>query len=726
MPDFGAYLSPRSVAVIGASDDDTILRGRLMRVITGQPYKGRIYPISRRTDMIMGLKTWPSVADTPEPADLAILIIPAEYVVGALEECAAAGVKAAHIITSGFAEEPGETGARHQARIREIAEAHDMVICGPNSQGFMNAGINLTATFSPAARHFSGDLLPASARGGRVSVVAQSGGLGFSFFDHGRPKGIPFHHVVTTGNEAAVEHLDIVEHLIDSDAADVFLIFMEDVKTPAKLFRVGEKALRAGKPIITCKVGRSDAGQRAAASHTAALAGAHSGYRAVFDRYGIIESDELDEMVDIAMGFSRWGDLLPAGRRIGITTSSGGAGGLMADAVSEARLLVPELDEPTQDVIKAHLPSYGYAHNPVDATAQAVRQLGYFRLNAMVAASDEIDAIVSITSARDGRLVVDSREDLIRLREEFDKPVIFYSYTEPAPEAVDTFAEAGVPLIWNARHCAVTLAAMATYRETRERFLRAPQVTTGLSSDAIAQVGAALAEAGPVLTECEAGPVLAAGGLPWAGGRLARSAEEAGGIAAEMSGSVALKIQSPDILHKTEAGGVVLGVDGGQAVREAARNMLHSVAARFPTASVQGVLVQPMAGRGVEMVLGVRRDPQFGPMLMAGLGGVLIEVLKDAVYAPAPVTVDEAERMLGRLKGRAILDGVRGQPAADVSALVQVMTTLSELAAELGDGIEELDLNPVIVHPAGQGVTIADALLIRREASEPVPAPVQP
>lgn len=710
MPDLDAYLNPKSIAVFGASNDETILRGRLMTVLTKQPYPGRIYPVSQSADEVMGLKAYRRIADMPEVPDLAMLIIPAAYCVEALEECAAAGVRSAHIITSGFAEDTGDEGATRQAEIRRIARDHDMAIVGPNSQGFMNAGLNLTATFSPAARSFTGSLLPEYRQDGFVSVVAQSGGLGFSFFDHGRPKGLPFNYVVTTGNEAAVEHLDVVDHLIERDETDVFLIFMEDVKTSEKLRAVGEKALRAGKPLIVFKVGSSDAGQRAAVSHTAALAGAHAGYLALFRKYGIIECAEQDEMVDIAGGFSHWGPRLPAGFRAGIVTSSGGAGGLMADALSAAGLLVPELDAATRAEIDQHLPSYGNSQNPVDATAQAVRELGHYRLNAMVAASPEVDAIVSITSATDGPAVLRARDDLVRLKREMDKPVLFYSYTNPAQASIEAFAEAGIPLIWNARHCARTLYEMAHYREVRERFLQPVEVDTGGD---VAKARQILSDAPRVLTEHRAGAVLDALGLPWCGGELVVSPDEAADAAARAAGPVAMKIQSPDILHKSDAGAVAVGVAPPEA-EETFHRLMRNARAHAPDAEFEGILVQPMAKPGVEVILGIQRDPHFGPMLMVGLGGVLVEVLKDVAFAPVPLSASEAQALLDRLKGRAMLDGVRCAPPSNVPALVDVMVQLSGFVEACRDMIEEIDLNPVFVHPAGEGISIADALIVKR------------
>lgn len=716
MPDLNAYLTPKSVAVIGASNNDETLRGRIMTVMLGHDYAGAIYPISQSAESVMGLKAYRHIGDAPGPVDLAVLIIPARYVPDALRDCGRAGVRAAQIITSGFAEEAGADGARQQAAIRDIAREFDMAVCGPNSEGFANTRAKLAPTFSPAMHGNEVALIPDYRSDGFVTVVAQSGGVGFAFFDHGRPKELPFNYVVTTGNEAALEELDFVDHLIDRDETDVFLLFMEDVKTPEKLARVGEKALRAGKPIIVAKVGRSDAGKRAAASHTAALTGSYAGYQAMFERYGYIESQELEEMVDIAGCFSHWGELLPRGKRIGVTTASGGAGGMMADALSLAGLELPVLDAETRASIDAHLPSYGTSQNPVDATAQAVRALGYHRLNAMVGASPEVDAVVSITSAKNSATAERNRDALAELKRTAQKPVFFYSYTLPARKSVEIFGRSGVPLISNLRNCARAIGAMADYHTTRERFLTAPKVRTDASPPAAA-LADKLRRAGPVLCEYEAKALLTAYGLAASTHRLARDADAAVDAARAIDGPVAMKIQSPDILHKTDAGGVLLDVLGEAEVRAGFERLQAGATAYKADADVHGVLVEPMARDGREVILGVSRDAAFGPMLMAGLGGVHVEVLRDVAFAPAPLRPTEAERLLGSLKGRPLLDGRRGETPADIPALIALMEKLSRFAADFVEEIEEIDLNPVVVHPAGDGVTVADALIVKRRSN---------
>lgn len=463
-------LWPRSVAVVGASSDTGGLRGRIMQVMMGHPYAGRVYPVSRRETEMWGRKAYPSVGELPETPELAVLIIPARFVPDELERCGAAGIKAVVIPSSGFAEEPGETGARLQREVRAIAARHGMAVNGPNSEGFANLAAALCPTFSPVVEADGGPLRPPPGRArGQVAVIAQSGGMGFAFYDRGRARNLAFRYVVTTGNEACLEAFDYVDFMLDEGETDVFLLLLEDVKTPATFARVAEKALRAGKPLIVSKIGSSAAGMRAVAAHTAADAGRHEDYRALFERYGMIEGRDLDEMLDIASAFVAFGSRLPAGRRVGICTASGGGGGWLADACVEAGLEVPELDAATRATIDAHLPPYGNSQNPVDGTAQAIFSLGYAELARMVAASPRVDGVMAVASTRRAHTLERDRAALSALARTTDKPIFIWSYTQVAGESAAILAEAGFPLFSNMHNCARTMRLMADYRVARER-----------------------------------------------------------------------------------------------------------------------------------------------------------------------------------------------------------------------------------------------------------------
>ena len=717
MPDIGKMLWPKSVAVVGASSDVHGLRGRILEIILSHPFGGKVYPVSRSATEVQGLKAYASIEELPEPVDLAILIIPAQYTPAQLERCGRAGIKSAVILSSGFAEE-GETGMRMQDEIAAIAHRYDMAVSGPNTEGFANIPASFCPTFSPAMDKNAGPIKPARALGkGQVSVISQSGGLGFAFFDRARPRNFTFRHVVTTGNEAALEVFDFVDYMLDEGETDVFLLLLEDVKSPEKFGRVAEKALRAGKPIIVSKIGQSEPGSRAVASHTAALAGSQAAYRAMFDCYGLIETHELDEMIDLAVGFLACGDRLPAGNRVGICTSSGGAGVWMTDACATAGLEVPVLDETTRKSIDVHIPSYGSSQNPVDSTAQGVHKMGYATFAQLVAQSSLVDGVVIVVTARRSAFLEGDLEKLKELRKNVRKPVFMWTYTLPADRSVEILNEAGYPLFTSAIGCARTMRAMVDFRDLHERTIRKKPAEMPAPHPGCAKVRAALATKDTVMTEWHTRALLEAYGIGGGARTLARSAAEAETAAKAVRRPVALKVQSADIPHKTEAGAVLLNV-GADEAHVAYERVFANAMRHAPTAHIEGVLVEAMAPAGRELILGINRDPCWGPLLMVGLGGVLVEVLRDVVLAPLPLDRDAAMALLARLKGAAVLGPYRGMPAADTEALADLMVRLSQFALDHAEAIAQIDLNPVIVHSKGHGVSVVDALIIKNAAHQ--------
>jgi acyl-CoA synthetase (NDP forming) len=721
VPDIAKLLWPKTVAVVGASSDTNGLRGRILEIILSHPFAGKVYPVSRSATEVQGLKAYASIDALPEPADLAILIVPAQYIPAELERCGLAGVKAAVILSSGFAEEPGEAGLRMQAEIAATARRYDMAVTGPNTEGFANIAAALCPTFSPAMDKNAGAIRPARALGrGQVSVISQSGGLGFAFFDRARPRNLAFRHIVTTGNEAALDVADVLDYMLDEGETDVFLLLLEDVKSPEKFKCAAEKALKAGKPLIVGKIGQTEPGRRAVASHTAALAGSQASYRAIFEHYGLIEGRDFDEMIDMAAGFLACGDKLPAGKRIGICTSSGGAGVWMADACAAAGLEIPVLDDATRKAIDVHLPSYGTSQNPVDSTAQGVHKVGYAEFARLVGLSPLIDGVIVVVTARRSAFLENDLPKLQKLGRESKKPVFMWTYTLPSDRSVEILNEGGYPLFTGALGCARTMRVMADYRSLRERLLR-PTESATIAAPARDKVRASLAKSGAVLSEWQARPLLAAYGIG-AGdaGTLARSADEAEAMAKILARPVALKVQSADIPHKTEAGAVALNISGDGA-RAAYERVLAAAKKYAPKARIDGVLVQPMAAPGREVILGINRDPTWGPLLMVGLGGVLVEALGDIALAPVPLDRAAVAALLGRLKVASVLGAYRGAPEADTDALIELMVQLSHFAANHADEIAEIDLNPVIVHTKGQGVSVVDALIVKQPPRQAQP-----
>ena len=710
MADLSAFLSPKTVAVIGASPDTTSLRGRIMKVLLCHDFKGKVFPISRSHPEIMGLKAFPTISDVPEQVDLAVLIIPAIYVADTLEECAKHRVKSALILSSGFAEDSSEDGDLLQKKLLDISKRTNMVISGPNSEGYANMALKLCPTFSPAVDGENIELMPSWPAKKRIAVIAQSGGMGFSFYDRGRPKNLPFSYVITTGNEACLESLDIVEYLIDSDEADIFLMFMEDVKTPSKLSYVAEKALSVGKPIIVTKIGHSDAGIRAAASHTASLAGSYQIYKSIFERYGIIEGSDIEEIVDIAAGFVYFGDRPPSGKRVGIFTASGGGGGWMADSCASNGLEVPILDNTTRANIDQYLPSYGTSQNPVDGTAGVINQIGYARISEMIAEASNVDTVVTIASTRVSHKLVSEKEKLLEVSRTTNKPIMFWSYTLPHQESAQVLAETGFPLFTDLRNCTKTIATMHDYTVYRDKFLEKRNV---LSNDRQYpdELLNLIKNAPENIVEYKAMSILFEAGIKTQKSILVQSEDEAILATKTIGKAVALKVQSPDIPHKSQAGGVVLNIDSHTDVAQQFKSMQSTISQNFPKAIIDGFLIQEMSEPGLEIILGINNREGFGPILMVGFGGIHVEKTRDVAFAPVPLGEDDCNQLLKKLKGSVLLDADK----YDVPALIDLMTSLSNFAESTSDYIGEIDLNPVLVHSKGQGVTVIDALMFKHQ-----------
>jgi acyl-CoA synthetase (NDP forming) len=715
MPDLKPLFAPESVAIVGASADTHTLRGRTTQFLIEHGYPGRIYPVTRSRPEVFGLRSYATVAELPEAPDLAVVIVPAAYVVETLEECGHKGVRAAVVISSGFAEERGEAAQAREQALRQVIERSGIIVCGPNSEGIVNPLKPLVATFSPVFHDPKQSLFPLSSKSRAIAVSCQSGALTFAFLSRGRPRQLRFTYQASAGNQTCLEAHDYIEWLIDTGGADVFLAYLEGIRDPARFRAVADKAASAGKPLILAKVGRSEAGRRAAASHTGALADSGAVDDAIFRHHGIMRGEDLDHMLDIAAAFAFC--KLPRGNRVAVITGSGGSAVWMSDILSAHGLELPVLEEELQQRLMALLPSYASAQNPVDGTAQAIHEVGYAKLVEIVRESKRIDTILLIGSLANEATAKTRAVELAEVTGTTEQPILLSTYTTATEGAMAAFAEAGIPCYTSMPSCARAIRALVDYAAFQAR-LRQPKAVAATPPDERDAIGRAFAAAGPVLTEAEAKALLAGYGVPRPPEALVTSPEEAVAAAARIGGLVALKVQSPDIAHKTEAGAVALGIAGDKAVRDAYQRVLTSAKAAHPDAAVHGVLVQAMAPPGREIILGVTRDPTFGPMLMVGLGGIHVEVLRDVAFAPVPIGPGEALALLGELRGTALLDSVRGAPPADRAALAELMAALSLFAADHAEMIEEIDLNPVIVHPEGQGLTVVDALIVKRIPEE--------
>jgi acetyltransferase len=697
-----SFFAPEAIALIGASRDLEKIPGRLLSMLRKNGFPGKLYPINPNYGDIDGLKCFPAIADVGQPIDLAIVSIPARAVLGALAQCADAGVKNAVIISSGFAEEGGDSAAMQDA-IAALAKKTGMRISGPNAEGFYSQAERVAATFSPTVDVKPNDR-PFVASKRRIGIVAQSGGIGFAIYHRAKAIGVALSYVVSAGNEADLGAGEFFEYLVQDSSTDVILLFIEGIRDVDRFLAAARRAGEIGKPVIVTKVGRSGAGERAAASHTASMAGWSAAYDAVFEKYGFIISNDLDEAVAIAAVLTT--NPLPKGDRVAVLTVSGGAGIWGADTVSMQGLQVPELSLSIQNEIAKLLPSYGSTRNPIDVTAQGVHSGGLQRSIDLLDASNEVDAILVVQSFSNETRVPFKQAELKPIIDAQRKPIVFYSYTLPSDFARRELAASGVIVLSGLTYAAVAIRKLVE----RARFKLAPPVDAAAAGSP--DVSAHLTSA--TLSEADSKALLRAAGIALPDEVLVREKSALDAAIAHVGFPLVMKVQSPDIPHKSEVGGVRVNIATKGEVFLAFEALLENARRHRPDAAIQGVLVGPMAKKGVEIIIGTMLDKTFGAMIMVGLGGITTELFGDVIYRPAPVSVVEAASMLAGLKAAPLLNGFRGAAKADVAALSQLIAQVSVLAAAYREHIAEIEINPVLVHPEGQGVTIVDALVVRK------------
>jgi acetyltransferase len=700
------FFSPDSIALIGASRDLEKIPGRLLSMLRKNEFPGKLYPINPNYGDIDGLKCFSTIAEVGQPIDLAIIIIPARTVLGALEQCAAVGVKNAVIISSGFAEEGGDSAAMQDA-IAALAKKTGMRISGPNAEGFYSQIQRVAATFSPTVDIEPNEpKLVASRR--RIGIVAQSGGIGFAIYHRAKALGIALSYVVSAGNESDLGAGEFFDFMVQDASTDVILLFIEGIRDVDKFLAAARRAAEIGKPVIVTKVGRSGAGERAAASHTASMAGWSAAYDAVFAKYGFVISNDLDEAVTIAAVLTT--NPMPKGDRVAVLTVSGGAGIWGADTVSMQGLQVPELSAPIQAEIAKLLPSYGATRNPIDVTAQGVHSGGLQKSIDLLDASDasdEVDAILVVLSLSSDTRMPFKQAELKPVLDAQNKPIVFYSYTLPSHFARTQLAASGAVVLSGLTHVGVALRQMVA----RSKFKMAPEVA--ITATPPRDISAHLKAAS--LSEADSKALLRDAGIALPDEVLVTEKGALDGAIARVGFPLVAKIQSRDIPHKSEVGGVRVNIATKGEVFLAHEALLDNARRHRPDAAIQGVLVGPMAKKGVEIIIGTMCDATFGAMIMVGLGGITTELFRDVIYRPAPVSADEAAAMLGELKAAPLLNGFRGAAKADVTALSRLISQISLLAARYDAQIAEIEINPVLVHPEGQGVTIVDALVVRKK-----------
>jgi acetyltransferase len=679
-------LRPRTIAVVGASRSPHTIGHQVLANLIEHRYTGSVFPVNPHASSVHSVKAYPSVAAIPDVVDLAVIVVPRPQVLGVAEECGRAGVRGLVVISAGFKEVGGE-GVEAERRLVEIVERHRMRMVGPNCMGVLNAhpDLSMNATFAPTMPPF-----------GHAAFVSQSGALGVSVLDYAAEYGIGFSQFVSVGNKSNVSGNDLLLHWENDPDVQVILMYVESFGNPRKFFEIASRITQA-KPIIALKSAKSKAGARAASSHTGALAASDTAVDALLAQTGVLRAGSIEELFDMAMAFS--GPSLPRSRRTAVLTNSGGPGILAADALEAHALELVDLQESTVAKLKPLFPPEASIRNPLDMIASATAANYQTALDAILG-DEHVDSAVAIFVPPLGIRQEDVAESIVRVAQQHQqKPVLAVLMgKEGLPQGKAELHRAGIPAYIFPESAARALAALRRHREWRAR-PDVPAREIAVDRSRVAAIAARARAAGRAkLSEVEALEVLAAYGIPAAPARLARTADAAARAAAEIGFPVVLKIVSPEIVHKTDVGGVRPNVDSITELKMACAEMFDAVRQRAPNATIDGILVQRMIDGGRETIVGVTRDPSFGPLVMFGLGGVLVEAIRDVVFRIAPIRPLDAHDMLRAIRGVAILDGIRGAPPVDFAALADVLLRVSQLAMDAPE-IAELDINPLLALP---------------------------
>ncbi len=701
-------VNPRSIAIMGASETSMYGKG-IINALRNQHYPGKIFPINPKRDEVLGVKCFKTLSAIEEEVDLAIVIIGRNQVFAALEECEKKRVKGVLIITSGFAE-ADEEGKALEARVREFALAKNLPVWGPNCAGFANFRDGVIATL---LREEGREFLS-----GRAGFVSQSGALVMALIGTARDKGLGLNYAISTGNEVDLETTDFIEYMLHDPSNRVVAAFVEGFKDIKKFVSVTELALEKGTPLCILKVGRSQLGERAAASHTGSITGADVAYETLFQRNGVIRAIDTDELIEMAKVCSL--AKRPSSNGIALITSSGGLGSLSADLCADYGLNLADLSPKTREKLIGleELLTFGSVANPIDVRGQGIRALE--KVLPIVVADDQFGMVVIAMSysavGKEANGVATVVRDAV-LRTDSEKPVfvLWVGRRQRTPEVLEGFEileGAGIPVFSEPQKCWKAIRKLLDFERARVRYLEKKQRPVTQTLTHAEEVRSVLDRGKGMLVESDFKEILALYGISVTRERIAGSPGEAAEIAAGLGYPVALKVMSPQLLHKTEAKVIELNVAGPDQLRSAYEKILRNASTYDIACRVRGVLVQEMVRPGVEVILGMKKDPQFGPLALFGLGGIFVEIFKDVSFFFPPITRSEAHELIQRVKGYPILQGARGRKQADIPALVETMVQFSHLCVDTCRMFKEIDLNPLIVAESGSGLKVVDALMV--------------
>lgn len=694
---FQTLFYPKSVAIVGASTKEGSVGNDVVKNLVKDGFEGAIYPVNPKAEELCGVKCYPNLTAIGAPVDLMIIVVPAVAVPGVLEEGAALGIKSAIIISAGF-KEIGHVELEDQ--VRDICKKNDITLIGPNCLGIINAEAKLNASFAP--------IMPAA---GSIAFISQSGALCTAILDRAANLKIGFSKFMSIGNKAVVDELAILEYLANDPQTKVIAMYVEQLVNAPKLRAAISKLTHGAnpKPVIILKSGRTSAGAGASASHTGALAGNDAAYDALFAQSGVIRALSVSQLFDYIQAFID-NPLVPA-KKVAIITNAGGPGVLTTDEVILDNLSLANLKEETVAHLKSVLPPAANPHNPIDVLGDA--HADRYQLALEAALGDEnVEAAVVILTPQSTTEIELTAEAIIAAKNKFNKPVVVsFMGGDIVKPGVSKMRQGGVSTFTFPEQAVGALKALdAFYHDSRQPESKLFNFTD-VNKAKVANIFAAAKQAGKTsFPEFEAVEILAAYNLPLLKSKVVTSAAEAEAYAKEINIPTVMKIVSQDILHKSDAGGVALNITVDNAASEY-EAMMARVSKNKPEAKLDGILMVEMASKGIELILGSMKDPSLGSMAMVGMGGIYVEILKDVAFGLAPLTEADAERLIKGLKSYPILAGARGQSGADVPALIECFGRLSQLLTDFPE-IKELDINPLLVLPAGKGAKVLDARIV--------------
>jgi acetate---CoA ligase (ADP-forming) len=692
-----AFFQPKSVAIVGASASPDKLGHIVLKNAVDSGYKGVLYPINPKGGEILGLKAYPSVSACPETPDLAVIVIPYPHVPASIRDCGEKGVPAVVVISAGF-REAGMEGMNREVEVIKLAKHYNVRVIGPNCLGIID-------TFAPLNVTFAAGMPPQ----GPIAFMSQSGALGTAILDWSLAgTRIGFSKFVSLGNKADVSEIDLMQAWADDPRTNVMLAYSEGLPNGQEFMRVA-RAVSRKKPIIIVKSGVTSAGSRAVSSHTGSLAGSEQAYAAAFRQSGVLRAETLQDLFDYALGFAYQPLLM--GDQIAIVTNAGGPGILCTDALERAGLSLARLEPETKRKLQEFLPDAASSANPVDVLGDALADRYRFALQ-HVAYDSNVDGLIVIVTPQAMTEIKATAEAVAETAKQLSKPVLACFMGEHSTQdAVDFLAKSSIPNYPFPERAARTFAVMRDYRSLRAQ--PEPKIERfEVETDKVQQIFRRVREEGRVtIGDAESREVLQAFHMRIPQSELAADADQAVAIADRIGYPVVLKIASPDILHKTDVGGVRVGIQSAADVRDAFDLIVYRAQRYVEGARIWGCLVQEMVPKGSEILIGMSRDPQFGPLVTFGLGGIYVEALKDVTFRVAPFDRREATTMLGEIRSHALIEGVRGQKPLDKDAIVEALLRISQLVTDF-PAIVELDINPLMVYEQGRGAVSLDMRLV--------------